>query len=65
MTVAGTSGYKLQKGEAVERDNGRVLVGAWQDNRTVRYITTQHDNSREMVKVRMRGGHFIYTYEDL
>ena len=58
VTRAGTQGYVLARGESVDRDNGRVTVSAWQDNRTVRYLTTMHDNTREIVRVRQRGGAF-------
>ena len=56
---AGTAGHSLRKGESIDRDNGNVMVSAWQDNRTVRFLSTQHDNSRTTVQVRTKGGAFI------
>ena len=58
VTRAGTPGYGLAKGDSIDRDNGKVTVSAWQDNRTVRYLSTMHDNSRELVRVRQKGGTF-------
>ena len=59
VNKAGTPGHILAKGQSIDRDNGQVLVSAWQDNRTVRFLSTQHDNSREAVDVRQRGGHIL------
>ena len=53
---AGTAGNRLEKGDSVDRDNGKVMVSAWQDQRTVLFISTQHDNSRKIVEVRQKGG---------
>ena len=49
---------KLRKGETVSRDNGRVLTAAWQDNRTVRFLSTKHDMSMATLRRRVRGGGF-------
>ena len=40
---------RLKKGEEVSADNGKVLVIAWQDKRTVKVLSTQHDTTRETV----------------
>ena len=42
----------MQKGEIIGRDNSRCLVFAWEDNRTVRIITTKH--TMEMLPIRRR-----------
>ena len=52
VNTAGDKQHKLNKGDIVERDNGQVLVFAWQDNRTVRIVTTKQ--SMEMVEIRRR-----------
>ena len=49
---------KMKKGDIVSADNGKVTVIAWQDNRKVTTITTQHDDSTQVVLVRKRGGAF-------
>ena len=53
---AGTREVRLPKGEQITRDNGTVLTLAWQHNRTVRCVTTEHDDSMKEVEVRKKGG---------
>ena len=50
IRTAGDKTHKLQKGGIIGRDNGTCLVFAWEDNRTVRMITTKH--SMAMLPIR-------------
>ena len=50
---------KMQKGEVIARDNGKVVVVAWMDNRKVMTLSTQHDATTDVVRVRTRGGGHI------
>ena len=57
IKVAGLKGTrKLKKGDIVARDNGQVLVMAWQDKRVVRVITTQFDATAAPVLLRKKSG---------
>jgi hypothetical protein len=47
---------KMKKGDIVFVDNGKVMVVAWHDNRKVVCISTCHDDSMTVVRVRKRGG---------
>ena len=47
---------KMQKGEVVAKDNGTVCVVYWQDKRCVKTISTIHDASMGVARVRQRGG---------
>ena len=59
-TVIGDAGRvtRLQLRESVDRDNGKVMVSAWQckTNKTVKFLSTQHNNDRVNVRVRSRHG---------
>jgi hypothetical protein len=54
--MAGTKERKMAKGDVLARDNGTVMVLAWQDNRTVRVLSTLHDATTEPILVRKKGG---------
>ena len=56
VRMAGDKEHRLSKGDIVAQDNGRCLTIAWQDNRTVRAISTKHNADMGMVQVRKRGG---------
>ena len=49
---------RLEVGESVDVDNGKVLVSAWQckTNKTVKFLSSQHDNGGVEVRVRSRTG---------
>ena len=47
---------KMKKGDVVALDNGKVVVVAWMDNRKVVTLSTQHDATTDVVRVRKRGG---------
>jgi hypothetical protein len=62
---AGIAGHALRKGDTVVRSNGRVLIFAWQDNRTVRAISTKHSDEMRDVRVSQRGGDILVVIKQV
>ena len=63
IRTAGDKQNKLNKGDIVGRDNGEVLVFAWQDNRTVRMVTTKHNMDMTEIRRRKKGGGWEEVYK--
>ncbi len=53
---AGDGQHRMAKGDIIARDNGRCLTLVWQDNRTIRALSTKHNAAMGIVQVRRRGG---------
>ena len=56
VSVAGSKGHKLMRGETVARDNGKVMTICWMDKKPVRALSTKHDGSMIEITRRKKEG---------
>ena len=47
----------MARHDVIARDNGKVMVLAWKDQRVVKAISTKHDDTLRTIQRRKKGGH--------